>query len=138
MSASAARSVSVNGMCGFSLFEVSASAGSGEAGGLGVGAEIGKGYRNATGAPSERRGTTGGALPPQVARPQALMLRAVEVAGDKGLTLQEMRELFARMGQERFADGLAKLRSTGALVESTEKRPNRAGRLQDQVILRGR
>lgn len=101
-----------------------------------VRAEIGKGYGNATGTPSARWGTTGGALPPQVARPQALMLRAVEIAGDKGLTLQEMRKLFAGMGQERFADGLGELRSTGALIESTEKRSNRADRLQDQVVLR--
>lgn len=100
-------------------------------------AEIREAYRNATGAPSGRRQTTGGALNLRVGQPAALMLRAVEIAGADGITLQELRRLFGPMGKDRYDEALRALRSQQPLVrEESELRPNRSGRPQRQVVLR--
>jgi len=77
-----------------------------------------------------------GRLPLAVAAPGPLMAHAVALAGPHGITLQQLRTLFERMGVDRFAQGLAQLRDGGQVVETKERRPNRSGRLQQQVVLR--
>lgn len=74
-------------------------------------------------------------LPLSVAEPGPLMERAVQIAGTDGLTLQQLRSVFARLGKERYDRGLAFMRHAGNVTEATERRPNRAGRLQAQVVL---
>lgn len=101
-----------------------------------VRAAVTEAYRQATGSPSPRSGTRGGGLSPQVADPSALMLRAVEIAGRDGLTPQQLRDVFGLMGQERYNDALRGVRESGAVAEVNERRPNRVGRLQQQVVLR--
>lgn len=76
-----------------------------------------------------------GKLPLAVAEPGPLVERAVRIAGAEGLTLQRLRMIFNGLGQEHFDRGLAWARGAGALYEQREKRPNRAGRSQEQVVL---
>lgn len=76
------------------------------------------------------------ALPLEVAAPVVLMERAVIVAGDLGLTLQEMRRIFKPLGKDRYDEALRSLRDGGTILEAREERPNRSGRLQTQVVLR--
>jgi hypothetical protein len=75
-------------------------------------------------------------LPLAVAEPGPLIERAVEIAGQDGMTLQQVRALFGRLGKERLERGLDMARVAGRVTEVREKRPNRAGRLQEQVVLR--
>lgn len=77
-----------------------------------------------------------GRLPPVVAEPGLLIERAVGLAGSDGLTLQQVRDLFDRLGKERLDRGMEFARGAGLTEETWEKRPNRAGRLQGQVVLR--
>lgn len=77
-----------------------------------------------------------GRLPPVVAEPGFLIERAVGLAGSDGLTLQQVRELFDRLGKERLDRGMEFARGAGLTEETWEKRPNPAGRLQGQVVLR--
>ena len=75
-----------------------------------------------------------GKLPLAVAEPGPLIERAVVLAGKDGLTLQRARRIFDHLGAERFERGLKFARGAGAIVERMERRPNRAGRLQQQVV----
>lgn len=79
-------------------------------------------------------GFTWGELPLAVAEPGPLIERAVQIADD-GLTLQELRDVFDMLSAERLDRGLAFARDAGLIVEQREQRPNRAGRMQEQVVL---
>jgi hypothetical protein len=74
-------------------------------------------------------------LPLAIAEPGALMTRAVSLAGPAGMTLQQLRELFDLLEPRRYERGLVQLRAGGDVVETTELRPDRAGRVQPQVVL---
>jgi hypothetical protein len=77
-----------------------------------------------------------GGLPPVVAKPGLLIERAVHLAGSDGLTLQQVRDLFEMLGKERLDRGMEFARGAGLIEATWEKRPNRAGRLQGQTVLR--
>jgi hypothetical protein len=77
-------------------------------------------------------------LPLAVAEPGPLMTHAVYLAGPAGMTLQQLRELFDLLDNRRFERGLVQLRAGGGVVETTELRPDRAGALRPQVVLRCR
>ena len=77
-----------------------------------------------------------GRLPTVVAEPGLLIERAVGLAGSDGLTLQQVRDLFDMLGKERLDRGMEFARGAGLTEETWETRPNRAGRLQGQVVLR--
>jgi hypothetical protein len=77
-----------------------------------------------------------GGLPPFVAKPGLLIERAVHLAGSDGLTLQQVRDLFDMLGKERLDRGMEFARGAGLIEATWEKRANRAGRLQGQVVLR--
>jgi hypothetical protein len=77
-------------------------------------------------------------LPLAVAEPGPLMTHAVCLAGPAGMTLQQLRSLFDLLDTQRFERGLVQLRAGGRVVEIREPRPNRAGYLQPQVVLRCR
>jgi hypothetical protein len=77
-------------------------------------------------------------LPLAVAEPGPLMTHAVGLAGPAGMTLQQLRELFDLLNTQRFERGLVQLRAGGDVAETTEPRPDRAGDLQPQVVLRRR
>ncbi|HEU4896965.1 MAG TPA: hypothetical protein VFX88_05245 [Actinomycetota bacterium] len=77
-------------------------------------------------------------LPLAIAEPGALMTHAVSLAGPAGMTLQQLRELFDLLEPRRYERGLVQLRAGGDVVETTELRPDRAGRVQPQVVLRCR
>jgi hypothetical protein len=105
---------------------------------------IREGYR-ASGDPNSRwnrdrpqlaYGFKWGHLPTVVARPGLLIERAVRLAGADGLTLQQVRDLFDMLGKERLDRGMEFARGAGLTEETWEKRANRAGRLQGQVVLR--
>jgi hypothetical protein len=87
-------------------------------------------------APPLRFGFEYGKLPLVVAEPGPLIEHAVRLAGAEGLTLQELRGLFERLGAERLDRGLRFARAAGLLVESQELRPNKARRPQRQVVFR--
>lgn len=82
-----------------------------------------------------RFGFTHGRLPLAVAEPGPLIEHAVALGGQDGLTLQQVRDIFSPLGKERLDRGLAFARSSGRVEEQGERRPNRAGRLQEQVVL---
>jgi hypothetical protein len=77
-----------------------------------------------------------GRLPFEVAKPGLLIERAVHLADIDGLTLQQVRDVFEMLGKERLDRGMEFARGAGLIEETWEKRPNRAGRLQRQVVLR--
>jgi hypothetical protein len=77
-------------------------------------------------------------LPLAVAEPGPLMTHAVGLAGPAGMTLRQLRELFDLLDPRRFERGLVQLRAGGRVVETTAWRPNRAGDLELQVMLRRR
>ena len=77
-------------------------------------------------------------LPLAIAEPGPLMTHAVCLAGPAGMTLQQLRELFDLLDTRRFERGLVQLRAGGAVVETTEQPPNRAGDVLPQVVLRCR
>ncbi len=92
------------------------------------------GYHGATGSPSWR--SEGGPLPLAVAEPGPLMELAVMLAGHDGLTRQQLGEVFAALGAERFDRGIATMRAAGHEQETKERRPNSAGCQQVQVVFR--
>jgi hypothetical protein len=77
-------------------------------------------------------------LPLAVAEPGPLMAHVVGLAGPAGITLRQLRELFDLLDTRRFGRGLVQLRAGGRVVETTERRPNRGGDLELQVVLRCR
>ena len=77
-------------------------------------------------------------LPLAVSEPGPLMTHAVCLAGAAGITLRQLRELFGLLDIRRFERGLVQLRAGGDIVETTEQRPNRAGSVKLQVVLRCR
>ena len=77
-------------------------------------------------------------LPLAIAEPGPLMTHVVCLAGPAGITLQQLRELFDLLDTQRFERGLVQLRAGGGVVETMERRPNRAGYVQPQVVLRCR
>jgi hypothetical protein len=77
-------------------------------------------------------------LPLAIAEPGPLMTHAVCLAGPAGITLRQLRELFDLLDTRRFERGLVQLRAGGGVVETTEPRPDRAGDLQPQIVLRCR
>jgi hypothetical protein len=77
-------------------------------------------------------------LPLAVAEPGPLMTHVVCLAGPAGITLQQLRALFDLLDTQRFQRGLAQLRAGGSVVETREPRPNQAGHVQSQVVLRCR
>ncbi len=62
------------------------------------------------------------------------MVRVVREAGSRGATIQQLRASLG-YGKERFAVALAAVRGSHSVSERTEQRPNRSGRLQNQVVL---
>jgi hypothetical protein len=77
-------------------------------------------------------------LPLAVAEPGPLMTHAVGLTGPAGIALQQLRELFDLLDSRRFERGLMQLRAGADVVETTEPRPDRAGRVRAQVVLRRR
>ena len=82
-----------------------------------------------------RLGQRGIPLPLAVANPGPLIERVVRISGSQGITLQEVRGVFSQLGGERLEEGLSFARGAGLIREEREKRPNRAGRSQEQVVL---
>lgn len=64
------------------------------------------------------------------------MAHAVWLAGPEGVTRQELRTLFERMGQKRFDSGLAYALSERLVEKKMELRYNKRGHRQLQVVLR--
>lgn len=60
---------------------------------------------------------------------------AVRHAGPRGLTMRELRDVLP-FGQERFVETRREVKRRGRVEEHMEKRPNQAGRLQQQVVFR--
>ena len=79
-----------------------------------------------------------GPLSLDVAEPGPLMTHAVKLAGDDGITLQDLRKVFDSLGKERFDRGVATMRSSGDVTQTSERRPNKAGRPQAQAVFRYR
>lgn len=77
-------------------------------------------------------------LPLAVAEPGPLMTHVVCLAGPAGMTLQQLRSLFDLLDNQRFGRGLVQLRAGGSVVETRESRPDQAGAVQTQVVLRCR
>jgi hypothetical protein len=77
-------------------------------------------------------------LPLAVAEPGPLMTHAVCLAGPGGITLRQLRELLDLLDARRFRRGLLQLRAGGRVAETRELRPDRAGDLRPQVVLRCR
>jgi hypothetical protein len=77
-------------------------------------------------------------LPLALAEPGPLMTHVVGLAGPAGMTLQQLRQVFDLLDTPRFERGLMQLRVGGGVVETPEPRPDRAGDLQPQVVLRCR
>lgn len=71
-----------------------------------------------------------------VAEPGPLIEHAVRVAGSQGLTRQELRGVFWMLGKERWERGVGTMRAGGRVVEASERRLNRVGRPQQQVVFR--
>lgn len=64
------------------------------------------------------------------------MARVVEIMGPDGITKTQLRTVFHLLGQERFDRGVAMMLEGGRVVQSNEKAPNRAGRMQMQAVYR--
>jgi len=77
-----------------------------------------------------------GKLPEHVANPAPLMARAVELAGDEGVSRQALLEVFGLLGKERLLAGLAALAAMPSIVGEARSMPNKAGRLQRQTVYR--
>lgn len=104
---------------------------------------IAEGYRASQGLNRRTRsrgpleyGFEWGRLPLSVAEPGPLIEHAVRLSGEDGITLQELRGIFVSLGKDRFERGLRFARDAGLLEECREKRPNRRGHDQQQVVLR--
>jgi len=67
---------------------------------------------------------------------QALIVRAVEIAGEGGLTLQHLHQVFSETGIGILREHTVELRQAGAIQERWEDRPN-GGRLQQQAVFYG-
>jgi hypothetical protein len=67
---------------------------------------------------------------------QALIVRAVEIAGEGGITLQLLHRVFGETGLGILREHTVELRQAGAIQERWEDRPNR-GRLQQQAVFYG-
>ncbi|MDQ2968770.1 MAG: hypothetical protein M3R37_10695 [Actinomycetota bacterium] len=75
-------------------------------------------------------------LPLAVASPGPLMEHVVRLSGTEGLTLQELQQIFHQLGKKRYDEGLVMLREFDSITEARERRPNKAGRPEEQVVLR--
>jgi hypothetical protein len=69
-------------------------------------------------------------------KPHLLIEHAVGIAGPDGIRLADLRSVFSEepIGRREFDRGLAKMRQRGAVLEKVEHQPNKAGRLQKQVV----
>ncbi len=83
-----------------------------------------------------RFGFEWGKTPLAVAEPGPLIEWAVYLAGDDGLTLVEIRNLLNGLGKDRVSRGLEFARGSSVIEASEEARPNAAGQMQSQVVLR--
>lgn len=70
------------------------------------------------------------------ADPAPLMRRAVQVSGDQGVTVQELRRLFHMCGSQRWKRGVARLRDEPGIALAPEERPTAGGFVQTQVVFR--
>jgi hypothetical protein len=77
-------------------------------------------------------------LPLAFAEPWPLMTRVVCLAGPAGMTLQQLRSQLGLLDTQRFERGLVQLRAGGSVVETRESRPDQAGSVPTQVVLRCR
>jgi hypothetical protein len=77
-----------------------------------------------------------GKLPLSVSECGPLIEHAVSLAGEDGLTIEELRLLFKDVGETRFERGLKFARQSGHLSESKEHRPGLSGNLRRPVVLR--
>ena len=68
--------------------------------------------------------------------PQLLAEALVSVLGTEGMTLAECREVMQFHGRERVDQALDIARADPRVSVSSERRPDRAGRLRAQVVLR--
>lgn len=99
---------------------------------LGAKGRLARALREARNEPPPRFEFEPGRLPLGLAEPGPLMERAVQVAGGDGITMRQLRDdVFAPLGAERFDQGLSQMRG---VRKEREKRPNRAGRMQEQVV----
>jgi hypothetical protein len=74
-------------------------------------------------------------LPLAVAVPDALILRAVELLDPVGITEKQLLEA-CPVGRLRCDLALSRLRTTGSIVGSSERRLDTAGRPHDLVVWR--
>lgn len=65
-----------------------------------------------------------------------LIGHALSLAGDSGLTASELRDVLGGLSAHRLEQALALAQAEGRIEKTRERRPNRAGRLQQQVVLR--
>ena len=74
---------------------------------------------------------------PQLSTVDQLKLQLV-AAGDEGALLADLRRSLeqSHLGKERRDVALAALRADPAVIETRERRPDRSGRLREQVALR--
>ena len=63
--------------------------------------------------------------------------QALRGAGSDGLTVAQLRELIPRKGEE-FDAGLRRFRAGSLCIETRERRPDKAGHMREQVVLRHR
>jgi hypothetical protein len=64
---------------------------------------------------------------------QSLIVRAVEITGERGITLVRLQRVFSDTGIGILREHTVELREAGAIQERWEDRPNR-GRLVQQAV----
>ena len=67
---------------------------------------------------------------------QSLIVRAVEIAGERGITLDRLHQVFSKTGIGILREHTVELRQAGAIQERWEDRLNR-GRLEQQAVFYG-
>lgn len=71
-----------------------------------------------------------------IARPSPLIERAIELSSPDGITDAELHRGLPSIAKHRFEKAMWDLKSAGLIVRSLERRPDKAGRLRDQVVWR--
>jgi len=68
---------------------------------------------------------------------QALIVRAVEITGGGGITLEHLHQVFSKTGIGTLREHTVELRNAGRLQERWEDRPSRRGQPQQQAVFYG-
>lgn len=100
--------------------------------------EIAKYVRNAYRAQRQTApGGTTAKLGLGAARPSPLVERAIELSGTGGITDAELRRaLSPPIAKERFEKAVWDLELAGLIVRSLERRPDKLGRIREQIVWR--